>query len=122
MASACGRKPEADAAGFVQPRSGRLTGGIDFRECGSGTEVRRAAGKGGGLRPRRPSGGDRRSNQGNCSQFSRPLQYRHLVSHRKKVRRLPRAAPTIKKIKYHISGLLRLLPVAGTPHGAGGIR
>jgi hypothetical protein len=73
-------------------------------------------------RPRRLSGGGRRPNQGNCSQFSRPLQSRQLVSHRRKVRRLPRNAPTIKKIRYHISGLLRLVPVAGTPHGAGGLR
>ena len=45
MASACGRsRRRADAVRFVQPRTGGLTGGIEFRGGGSGNEVRRAAG------------------------------------------------------------------------------
>lgn len=100
-----------------QPQRGHRPQGMRF--CNRGSQGGRE--RGGGLRPRRLSGGGRRPDQGNCSQFSRPLQSRHLVSHRKKVRRLPRTAPAIKKITYHISGLLWLLPVASTPHGAGGL-
>jgi hypothetical protein len=38
------------------------------------------------------------------------------------VARLPRTAPIIKKIKYHILGLLKFLGVTTVPQGAAGIR
>jgi hypothetical protein len=60
-----------------------------------------------------------RPDQGNCSQFSRSPQSRHPASHRQKVAQLPRTTPRIRQSTYHISGRLRLPPVAGALTGRG---